>query len=235
LWEIDVPAIVDHEPAIPQNYWIRGILGELAIYKRLYKNAGYEHFPTATAFDLKSAAEYVQTKTLKNPDGAISAMRKAWLEELPPMPTALEVAPTLLSPDRNYPAAARLYYDPTVQGTYFHPDARSELRSIRTLNLHGHQICFTASGNLIPSGVSAGSADKQAPFHFPDYMQIQPHVDADVTPFVWSLQLDGNPCIQTMTTLSKPMLHQGANIDMYFECRPAVPNDKPRFLPGSTP
>ncbi|MGD9746654.1 MAG: hypothetical protein AB7Q64_18115, partial [Verrucomicrobiales bacterium] len=88
LWEIDVPAIVDNEPAIPDNYWIRGILGELAIYKRLYKNAGYDHFPTATAFDLKSAAEYVQIKTLKNPDGAYGAMTKALrkLAELPPPP-----------------------------------------------------------------------------------------------------------------------------------------------------
>lgn len=77
LWEIDVPAIVNNEPAIPHNYWIRGILAELSIYKRLYKNAGYEHFPTAQAFDLKSATEYVQIKTLKNPDGALGAMKKA--------------------------------------------------------------------------------------------------------------------------------------------------------------
>ena len=77
LWEIDVPAIVNNEPAIPHNYWIRGILGELAIYKRFYKNAGYTHFPTAQAFDLKSVAEYVQIKTLKNPDGAYNAMKNA--------------------------------------------------------------------------------------------------------------------------------------------------------------
>jgi hypothetical protein len=59
------------------NNRARGVLGELSIYKRVYKNAGYEHFPTATAFDLKSAAEYVQIKTLKNPDGAYGAMKKA--------------------------------------------------------------------------------------------------------------------------------------------------------------
>jgi len=89
LWEIDVPVIINNEPAIPHNYWVRGILGELAIYKRLYKNAGYDHFPTATAFDFKSAAEYVQIKTLKNPDGAYGAMKKAVdalvaLPDLPP-------------------------------------------------------------------------------------------------------------------------------------------------------
>jgi hypothetical protein len=77
LWEIDVPAFVGDEPAIPHNYWIRGILGELAIYKKFYKAAGYEHFPTAPGFDLKSAVEYVQIKTLKNPDGAYGEMTEA--------------------------------------------------------------------------------------------------------------------------------------------------------------
>jgi hypothetical protein len=77
LWEIDVPAIVDNEPAVPHNYWVRGILAELSIYKRVYKNAGYTHAPTAAGYDFKSAVEYVQIKTLKNPDGAINAMKKA--------------------------------------------------------------------------------------------------------------------------------------------------------------
>jgi hypothetical protein len=77
LWDIDVPAIVDNEPAIPHNYWARGLLGELSIYKRVYKKAGYTHAPTAPAYDFISAAEYVQIKTLKNPDGAYNAMRKA--------------------------------------------------------------------------------------------------------------------------------------------------------------
>jgi hypothetical protein len=72
---------------------VRGILGELAIYKRVYKNAGYAHFPTAPAFDLKSAAEYVQIKTLKNPDGAFGAMKKAVdaLAELPNPPNGLKL------------------------------------------------------------------------------------------------------------------------------------------------
>ena len=92
LWEIDVPPIVDNEPAVPHNYWVRGILAELSIYKRVYKQSGYEHFPTATAFDLKSAAEYVQIKTLKNPDGALGAMKKAVdaLALLPAPPAGLK-------------------------------------------------------------------------------------------------------------------------------------------------
>ena len=46
-------------------------------YKRVYKKAGYDHHPTAPGFDCKSTAEYVQIKTLKNPDGALGAMKKA--------------------------------------------------------------------------------------------------------------------------------------------------------------
>ncbi|MBB5353988.1 hypothetical protein HNR46_004260 [Haloferula luteola] len=76
LWEIDVPAIVDNEPAIPHNYWVRGILGELSIFKKQYKAAGYSHAPTATGYDF-TGPKWVQIKTLKNPDGAAGAMRKA--------------------------------------------------------------------------------------------------------------------------------------------------------------
>lgn len=179
---------------------------------------------TKTKFDAWYAAES-------------TAAGKAWFAELPSMPASLEVAPSLLAPDRNYPSSARLYYDPTTAASYMHPDARFELRSKPTPGGHAHQVCCTSSGGLILSSVSAGSADKRASFHFPDVMDPQPHVDADVTPFVWALQLDGNPCDRPplSATLSKPMLHQGTNLDKYFECRPAVANNKARFAPGSTP
>ena len=63
------------------------------------------------------------------------------------------------------------------------------------------------------------------------------HLDADVKPFMWALQLDGNPCDQTTigTSLTMPMLHEGAFISKYMECRPPEPNAKPRFAPGGTP
>jgi hypothetical protein len=76
LWEIDVPAILDNEPVIPHNYWIRGILGELAIYKKIYKNAGYSHAPTAAGYDFTGPA-WVQIKTVANPATAYQRMRKA--------------------------------------------------------------------------------------------------------------------------------------------------------------
>jgi hypothetical protein len=88
LWEIDIPAFVGDEPAVPHNYWIRGLLSELALYKKVYKTAGYEHAPTAPGLDFKSLAEYVQVKTTKNPDGAYGAMRDAVraLADLPSPP-----------------------------------------------------------------------------------------------------------------------------------------------------
>ena len=76
LWDIDVPAIVDSEPAIPHNYWVRGILAELSIYKKVYKKAGYTHAPTAAGYDF-TGPKWVQIKTLKNPDGAFGAMKTA--------------------------------------------------------------------------------------------------------------------------------------------------------------
>ena len=79
LWEIDVPAIVDNEPAVPHNYWVRGILAELSIYKRVYKKAGYTHAPTAAGYDFSGPA-WVQIKALKNPVGAIGAMKEAILK-----------------------------------------------------------------------------------------------------------------------------------------------------------
>ncbi len=76
LWEIDVPAIVNNEPAVPHNYWVRGILGELSIYKRVYKKAGYSHAPTAAGFDF-TGPKWVQIKTVANPETAVQRMKTA--------------------------------------------------------------------------------------------------------------------------------------------------------------
>lgn len=76
LWEIDVPVIIDNEPAIPHNYWVRGILGELSIYKRQYKAAGYFHAPNASGYDFTGPA-WVQVKTVANPATAAQRMKTA--------------------------------------------------------------------------------------------------------------------------------------------------------------
>lgn len=76
-WKLDTPDEWLDTPPFPSNFWARGLLLEIQQFKKIYKPAGYTHHPTAAAYDFVSAAEYVQLKTLKNPDGAFSAMKKA--------------------------------------------------------------------------------------------------------------------------------------------------------------
>jgi hypothetical protein len=166
-----------------------------------------------------------------------TAAGKAWFAECPRMPSSLEISP-LQSPDRMF--SPRIWRDPSDWsaaggGTYFHPDAYYEIRAEKTPGGHGHQTTFSATGGLILSGVSAGTADKAAAYYFPGNLDIMSHVHADVEPFMWALQLDGNPCDQSTTTLTMPMLHEGAFIKKYVECRPVEPNAKPRFAPGGPP
>jgi hypothetical protein len=161
-----------------------------------------------------------------------TAAGKAWFAECPRMPSSLEVSP-LQSPDR--PFSPRIWRDPDSINTYFHPNGYYEIRAKKTPSDHGHQVCFSDTGALILTGVSAGTADKKAAWPELGMFTFQPHVDADVKPFMWALQLDGNPCDQATTTLTMPMLHEGAFIKKYMECRPPEPNAKPRFAPGGAP
>jgi hypothetical protein len=78
LWKIDDPIFVDGVPQIPQNYWTRGVLGELDVFNRVYKKQGYTHAPSAEGYDI-FGLKWVQIKTTVNPSssGNIQAMRNA--------------------------------------------------------------------------------------------------------------------------------------------------------------
>jgi len=78
LWRLDDPVFVDGVPQIPQNYWTRGVLGELDVFNRVYKKQGYTHAPSAEGYDI-FAPKWVQVKTTANPSssGNIEAMKKA--------------------------------------------------------------------------------------------------------------------------------------------------------------
>lgn len=52
------------------------MLGELSIYKRLYKGLGYSHSPNAAGFDFTGPA-WVQIKTTKVPESAYQTMKTA--------------------------------------------------------------------------------------------------------------------------------------------------------------
>jgi hypothetical protein len=180
------------------------------------------------------------TKTKFDTWYAAEKTNLAWLGELPPLFSWIEttVGPDgfLPRPDRNF--NPYMYAIPHSISTYYHPGASYEQRSqTATPGGHGGQVCFDSSGILITAGVKAGSADKQAPF--PAQLDGTKHREADVKRFVWALQLDGNPARGSGTpnysALSAPMLHEGAFIKKYLEVRPAVPNAKPRLVPGATP
>jgi hypothetical protein len=113
--------------------------------------------------------------------------------------------------------------------TYYHPDGYYKARSEETQNGHGHQAIYTQNAVVIKSGVSAGSADKEVPF--PTNLNPAPHVNADVKPFIWAAQLDGNPVEENVQTMTAPLLHEGSNIQRYFERRPAVANGD-YLIPG---
>ncbi len=131
-------------------------------------------------------------------------------------------------PDRNF--QPWLYSEPGGHNTRMHPDSYFEARSYQTSGGHGHQMNFDQDGELLKSGISAGSADKAAPFpHWID------HGSMDVKPFVWALQLDGTPADQDGTTLTEPIMHEGANFKKYSECRPTIANNKPILADGATP
>jgi len=168
---------------------------------------------------------------------AAESVDKGWLNELPPMfwniETTVQPDGFLLRPDRNF--NPYLYAVPHELNTRFHPDAYYEHRiQIQTAGGHGHQVCFDEQGAVILFGVSGGSADRAAAF--PARPTATPHVNQDVTPFLWALQLDGNPAEQDFTTLTAPILHEGVYIERYLECRPAVPTATTNFFaPGHTP
>ncbi len=161
----------------------------------------------------------------------------AWLGELVNLfssfSTTLQPSGYYRRPDRNfYPF---LYSIPGDYDGRMHPNAYFEARSYATPGGHAHQMCFNAGGGLLKSdaGVSAGSADKAAAF--PMNLDWRLHVNADVKPFIWALQLDGTPADQQTTTLSAPIMHEGANLKKYSECRPAIANGKPILTDGATP
>ncbi len=79
-WKLDTPEEWNPDDIpIPSNFYARGLLLELQQFKKVYKPAGFKHHPNAAGYDYSSAANdlFVQMKTLRNPDGAAAAMRKA--------------------------------------------------------------------------------------------------------------------------------------------------------------
>jgi hypothetical protein len=121
---------------------------------------------------------------------------------------------------------------PDSLSSYYHPGAAFEMRSIPEASRAGHQACYDGNGDLITIGVSAGSADRVGPD-----ADASDHRDADVLPFIWAAQLDGNPVepnwVLAPTNLDRPMIHEGTRIGQYLNLRRPIPNAKPLLAPGA--
>ena len=104
------------------------------------------------------------------------------------------------------------------------------MRSEPTENGHGHQAVYDENDILITEGISAGSADRMAP----SLIAPRPHIDADVRPFIWALQLDGNPVQATggFINIDQLVMYDGANTGKYFRLRPTIVPGSESLAPG---
>ncbi len=113
----------------------------------------------------------------------------------------------------------------SANGNNFHPGAafaiRSEPIDVGTDPRAGHQATYDGFGRLIFRGLGTGSADRSHPS---DLFGSDSHPNLDVKPFVWAAQLDGNPVIQRVTNLDRPLVRFGTHLQNYFLARPALPS-----------
>jgi hypothetical protein len=148
----------------------------------------------------------------------------AWLMELPKPYSSFTIIGGIASDPEPLSCDPQLWNNVTTISTYFHPDGSYEMRSKPTINGHGHQAVYSSNGVLILGGVSSGTADKRAPSTLldgsVDVINPYPHVFEDVQPFIWAVQLDGNPCVQSFKTMTNPIMHNGKFISKYLEVRP---------------
>ena len=181
------------------------------------KNCGFQVVPERTKRDHENWV-------------ATWAYNMAWLAELPAAYSALGLNNTDPEPGN---CTTQHWEEPTPIDSYYHPGAAFEMRSIQTPHGHGHQACYDNEGNLIRTGVSAGTADNR---HYSNYIEPS-HVSEDVLPFVRAAQLDGNPVwVNNLvpTNLNRPMMHNGSHLQQYLNLRPPIPNSKPLLPPGTS-
>jgi hypothetical protein len=153
-----------------------------------------------------------------------------WLAELPPLYSTIVAGQ---EPDGN--CEDSIWQSPGDTDSHYHPAADFAMRSEETPGGHGHQACYDRYRSLIWEGVSAGTADKSHPANLPPLAAN--HRDYDVLPFIWALQLDGNPVEGTSSNLNlnRPIAYEGAYIKEYLNLRPPIANFKTELQPGSCP
>jgi hypothetical protein len=84
---------------------------------------------------------------------------------------------------------------------------------------HGNQACYDGNGDIVLSGIAGGTAD----LYYAVGWTVPEQVSEDVNPYLKALHLDGNPGdTGWLNGISRPCLYQGANLDLYIECRPII-------------
>lgn len=103
----------------------------------------------------------------------------------------------------------------------YHPGAEMNIRTLTaTPGGHGNQATYDINGDLITSGVAAGSADYGDAVNHYDV-----HQSHDVKPFDLAVELDGYDFVfGSDMTYPKNIDPNGANINInkYFEVRPVI-------------
>jgi hypothetical protein len=170
-----------------------------------------------------------------------------WLAELPALYSTvqLDVSLDAMNPEPSSLACSNwkdnkpfsMFFDMGAD-TYYHPDADHEIRSEETPEGHGHQACYNEDGELIRSGVSAGTADRA---FYANISGTNSHVNLDAIPFVWAVQLDGTPAQGEVgiwpdySSMDNPIMHEGKFIGEYIDLRPPIANDRTELMPGNCP
>ncbi len=116
------------------------------------------------------------------------------------------------------PTTPNPWYSPSHLSGFLHHDSKWEMRS-QKVGDHGNQACYDGNGDIVLSGIAGGTAD----LYYAGGWTVPEHVSEDVNPYLKALHLDGNPGdTGWLNGISRPCLYQGANLDLYIECRPII-------------
>ncbi len=157
---------------------------------------------------------------------------KSWLNELPDVYRSLGENNEDPEPEActNWGVCPLSIFDTVCGvGNYFHPGAAFEMRSVESPGGHGHQATYASNGNLLRTGIKAGSADKG----FATLSNaFQEHVRHDVNSYIWAAQLDGNNVEGNaiLSNFTRPLMYEGAYFQKYLEVRPAFTSADPTLL-----
>ena len=144
----------------------------------------------------------------------------SWTDALPKPYAKLQISSSWLGDSATplNPANPNPWNSPTKLSGYLHHDSQWEMRSHKVGD-HGNQACYDGNGDIVLSGIAGGTAD----LYYAGEDTVFKHVLNDVNPYLHALHLDGNPGdTGWLNGISRPCLYQGANLDLYIECRPII-------------